>query len=50
MQKERVKKTIALIKDFKTPFGLELLGTVDYIFSQINGVIESEEVLSELKN
>ena len=49
-QKKRVEKTIALIKDFETPFGLELLGTVDYIFSQKNEVIESEKVLAELKN
>jgi O-acetyl-ADP-ribose deacetylase (regulator of RNase III) len=49
-QKKRVDLTLALIKDFETPFGLELLGTIDYIFNQKNQVITSKEVLLELKN
>lgn len=49
-QKEHLAKTIELIKEFETPFGLELLGTVDYIFTQENRVMDSKEVLREIKN
>ena len=49
-QKERLKKTLELIKDFETPFGLELLGTVDYIFSNKKQPVESSKVMSELKD
>jgi hypothetical protein len=49
-QKDHLKKTLDLIKDFETPFGLELLGTVDYIFTQENRILESKEVLGEIKN
>jgi len=48
-QKERLQKTLELIKDFETPFGLELLGTVDYIFSNKKQPVESSIVMSELK-
>jgi O-acetyl-ADP-ribose deacetylase (regulator of RNase III) len=49
-QKDHLKKTLALIKDFETPFGLELLGTIDYIFDQKKEVLSSTETLNELKN
>jgi uncharacterized protein YwgA len=49
-QKDHLKKTLALIKDFETPFGLELLGTIDYIFDQKKEVLSSAETLNELKN
>ena len=49
-QKERVSRVLALIRDFETPFGLELLGTIDYIFSQKKYVPETEETLEEIKN
>lgn len=49
-QKDHLDMTLALIKDFETPFGLELLGTVDYIFIQENRILDSEEVLSKIKN
>jgi O-acetyl-ADP-ribose deacetylase (regulator of RNase III) len=47
-QKERLKKTLELIKDFETPFGLELLGTVDYIFSSKKQTVASAKIMSEL--
>jgi len=49
-QKDNVEKTLSLIKDFETPFGLELLGTLDYIFTQKKKILNSQEVLSELKD
>jgi O-acetyl-ADP-ribose deacetylase (regulator of RNase III) len=49
-QKDHLDMTLALIKDFETPFGLELLGTVDYIFTQENRILDSNEVLSKIKN
>ena len=49
-QKDHLDMTLALIKDFETPFGLELLGTVDYIFTQENRILDSKEVLSKIKN
>jgi O-acetyl-ADP-ribose deacetylase (regulator of RNase III) len=48
-QKERLQKTLEIIRDFETPFGLELLGTVDYIFTQKKEPVESSTVMSELK-
>jgi len=49
-QKEHIENTLSLIKDFETPFGLELLGTVDYIFTQKKRAMNSSEVLHELKD
>src|SRR5690606_34246765 len=49
-QKKRVDRVLSLIKDFETPFGLELLGTIDYIFLQKKQISDSEETLSEIKN
>ena len=49
-QKERVKKVLSLIRDFETPFGLELLGTIDYIFLQKKYIPDSNETISEIKN
>lgn len=49
-QKKRVNSILDLIRDFETPFGLELLGTIDYIFLQKKSVPEAEETLSEIKN
>jgi hypothetical protein len=48
-QRKNVEKTLALIKDFETPFGLELLGTLDFIFTHKKKVLDSKEVLSELE-
>lgn len=48
-QKERLHKTIELIREFETPFGLELLGTVDFIFTRKKKTVDSSTVLSELK-
>lgn len=48
-QKERMKILLALIKDFETPFGLELLGTIDYIFTQKNKPIDTSTIMSELR-
>ncbi len=49
-QKKRVDRVLSLIREFETPFGLELLGTIDYIFSQKKYVSETEETLAEIKN
>ncbi|MBK9096903.1 MAG: macro domain-containing protein [bacterium] len=49
-QKSRVERTLDLIRDFETPFGLELLGTIDYIFDQKKKQIDSQSVLKELKD
>jgi hypothetical protein len=49
-QKDHLKNALALIKDFETPFGLELLGTIDFIFDQKKEVLSSTETLNELKN
>lgn len=49
-QKERVNSVLALIRDFETPFGLELLGTIDYIFLQKKSILAAEDALSEIKN
>lgn len=49
-QKVHVEKTLALIKDFETPFGLELLGTIDYIYDRKKQVLSSKETMNELKN
>ena len=49
-QKQHVEKTLALINEFETPFGLELLGTIDYIFDQKKQILSSKETMNELKN
>jgi uncharacterized protein YwgA len=49
-QKERVNSVLSLIRDFETPFGLELLGTIDYIFLQKRNIPEPAETLAEIKN
>lgn len=47
-QKENLEKTISLIQDFETPFGLELLGTIDFIFTQGKFKSDSDWILSEI--
>lgn len=49
-QKDHLSKTLDLIKDFETPFGLELLGTVDFILTQKKLVPDSKEILGEIQN
>ena len=49
-QKERLNKTIELISGFETPFGLELLGTIDFILREKKKEMHSEEILDELKD
>lgn len=48
-QKERIRKTLELVNGFETPFGIELLGTVDFILRE-KGNIEPKEIITELKN
>jgi O-acetyl-ADP-ribose deacetylase (regulator of RNase III) len=47
-QKENLKKTLLLIQDFETPFGLELLGTIDFIFVEQKIPSNTQIVLSEI--
>ena len=48
-QNERLNKTLKLIKGFETPFGLELLGTIDFICSEEKRNLEVEEILDSLQ-
>ncbi|AFH47874.1 Putative phosphatase [Ignavibacterium album JCM 16511] len=48
LQKENLEKTISLIQDFETPFGLELLATIDFIFIQEKFKSNSDWILSEI--
>ncbi|MDZ7692354.1 MAG: macro domain-containing protein [Balneolaceae bacterium] len=48
-QKERVKKLLDLIEGFESPYGLELLGTVDYIRQQRPN-ISFDELKDEVHN
>ncbi len=49
-QLKRLETTLDLVKDFETPFSMELLGTVDFIMRQNNRLMSSEEIKAELKN
>ncbi len=49
-QTERLKKTLDLVRDFETPFGMELLGTVDFMLRECKKDMDSEEIFDELKN
>ena len=49
-QIQRLEKIIELVRDFETPFSMELLGTVDYILRQNNRLMSPEEIKSDLKN
>ncbi len=49
-QKGRLKEALQLINGFETPFGLELLGTLDFIFREKNKILSTEEIIPELKN
>ena len=47
-QKENLEKTLKLIQDFETPFGLELLGTIDFIFVEQKIPSDTQTVLKEI--
>lgn len=47
-QKQNLEKTLMLIQDFETPFGLELLGTIDFIYTEKKSPFNTEIILSEL--
>ncbi len=49
-QKKRLNQTIEFITGFETPFGLELLGTIDFILREKKKVVHSKEILDELKD
>jgi len=49
-QKERLEKTLDFINGFETPFGLELLGTIDFIFREHKNILSTEKILKELQN
>jgi O-acetyl-ADP-ribose deacetylase (regulator of RNase III)/uncharacterized protein YwgA len=49
-QKERLNKALEFIKGFETPFGLELLGTLDFIFREKDKTLSTDEIIPELKN
>lgn len=49
-QKENLEKTISLIKDFETPFGIELLGTIDFILVEKRSFADTNQILSEISN
>jgi len=49
-QKENLNKTLMLIQDFETPFGLELLGTIDFILIEKNNYFDTNNILSEISN
>ncbi len=48
-QKERLEKTLRFIKGFETPFGLELLGTIDFICLEEKKNLKVEEILDSLQ-
>jgi len=48
-QKERLNKSLEFISGFETPFGLELLGTIDFILLEKNNLLSTKEILDELK-
>lgn len=48
-QKQRMEKVLALIEDFESPYGLELLSTVDFTVQQI-GKSDMDQVMREIHN
>ena len=46
-QLDRLKKTRELIEGFESPYGLELLATVDYV-SQNENIINTEEMVAKI--
>lgn len=49
-QKERLSKTLEFVHGFETPFGLELLGTIDFISVEEKKTLTSDEILNSLQN
>ncbi|MCH7773269.1 MAG: hypothetical protein IH784_02550 [Bacteroidetes bacterium] len=49
-KKKRLNQTIEFITGFETPFGLELLGTIDFILREKKKEVHSKEILDELKD
>ncbi len=49
-QKKRLNQTIEFINGFETPFGLELLGTIDFILLEKKKEVHSKVILNELKD
>ncbi|GMU95767.1 macro domain-containing protein [Ignavibacterium sp.] len=47
-QKVNLEKTLSLIQDFETPFGLELLGTIDFILSSEKNSLNTTDILSQI--
>lgn len=48
-QKNRIKEAMKLIEGFESPFGLELLGSVDFVM-QHDGCTNIDEILSDLQS
>lgn len=48
-QKERLNRVNDLIEGFESPYGLELLATVDYIHQQL-GINDTDKILQEIGN
>ena len=49
-QINRLNKVLELVNGFETPFGLELLGTIDFIQYQRKDDLAKEEILSDIKS
>lgn len=49
-QKENLQKTLSIIQDFETPFGLELLGTIDFILVQNKKYLDDSKILADISN
>jgi len=48
-QKERLNRVNNLIEGFESPYGLELLATVDYIHKQL-GITDTDQITEEISN
>jgi len=48
-QKERLSRVNNLIEGFESPYGLELLATVDYIHKQL-GITDTDKISQEISN
>ena len=48
-QKERLSRVKKLIEGFESPYGLELLATVDYIHKQL-GITDTDKITEEISN
>jgi len=48
-QKKRLKDVQSLIEGFESPYGLELLATVDFIFKQ-ESIEDTDEIISQIGN